>query len=258
MRVLYFDCFSGISGDMVLGALLDSGIDVEVFKNELQKLHIDGYNIETSRVVKNGISGMDVNVILEEHHHDHGHDHENHHHDHRNLSDIENIIDCSELDKNVKDISKRIFKKLAEAEAKVHGKPVEEVYFHEVGAVDSIVDIVGTAICVDILKIERFMASPVNTGMGFVRCQHGIIPVPGPATIELLRGLPVYSMDINTELVTPTGAAILSSLCDSFGPIPPMVVLNTGYGAGKKDMEIPNLLRVIIGDEKKKMTTFTC
>jgi len=257
MRILYCDCFSGASGDMILGALLDCGIEFEAFKKELDKLKVEGYSIEVSRTAKNGISAMDVNVILEEHDHHHDHEHENEHHghhEHRNLEDIEDIIDKSELSSNVKDTSKRIFKKLALAEAKVHGKTVHEIHFHEVGAVDSIIDIVGASICFDMLKIDKFIASPVNTGMGFVKCQHGIIPVPGPAAIELLKGFPIYSMDINTELITPTGAAILSTLCESFGPIPSMVIENTGYGAGKKNLDIPNLIRLIIGDEKKKMT----
>ncbi|KPU45901.1 hypothetical protein OXPF_03690 [Oxobacter pfennigii] len=320
MRTLYFDCFSGISGDMTLGALIDCGINIEDFKKELAKLNIGGYTLEFSRAAKNSIEGTDVDVILHEHghyeyehahdhdhhsheheaehshdhSHEHVHSHDNHSHDHghshtheehnhghehngefhthehahdaydhehshnghthshnRNLGDIEKIIDDSTISPRAKQISKDIFKKLAVAEAKIHGKPVEEVHFHEVGAVDSIVDIVGCAICIDMLDIEAFAASPVNTGMGFVKSQHGIIPVPGPAALELLKGVPIYSRDIKTELVTPTGAAIISTLCTDFGPIPNMVVEKTGYGTGKKDLEIPNLLRVIIGDVKK-------
>lgn len=268
MRVLYFDCFSGISGDMTLGALIDCGVDCEKFKKELAKLNIDGYEIDITRGMKNGISGTDVNVILEidhdgnDHHDNDGndeHNHEDHHHEHgmhshahRNLSDIEKIIDDSSLSVKVKELSRLMFKKVAVSEAKIHGKSMEEVHFHEVGAVDSIIDIVGTAICIEELKIDKFISSPVNTGMGFVKCQHGIIPVPGPAALEMLKGVPVYSMDINTELVTPTGAAIISTLCSEFGPLPRMVVERCGYGCGKKDIEIPNLLRVVIGEDKKK------
>lgn len=264
MKVLYFDCFSGISGDMVLGALIDCGIDPERFISEINKLNIEGYSIKVTRGAKNGISGIDVDVQLDnDKDGDHGchegnddhsaHDHDSHNkaHHHRNLQDIEYIIDNSALKQNVKDVSKKIFRKLAYAEAKVHGKPVEEVHFHEVGAVDSIIDITGTAICLDLLGVEKVIGSAVNTGMGFVKCQHGIIPVPGPAAMELLKGIPIYSLDIRTELVTPTGAAILSSLCESFGPIPQMTVESTGYGLGKKDIEIPNLLRTVIGEEKK-------
>lgn len=264
MKVLYFDCFSGISGDMVLGALIDCGIDPERFISEINKLNIEGYSIRVTRGAKNGISGIDVDVQLDnDKDGDHGchegnddhsaHDHDSHNkaHHHRNLQDIEYIIDNSALKQNVKDVSKKIFRKLAYAEAKVHGKPVEEVHFHEVGAVDSIIDITGTAICLDLLGVEKVIGSAVNTGMGFVKCQHGIIPVPGPAAMELLKGIPIYSLDIRTELVTPTGAAILSSLCESFGPIPQMTVESTGYGLGKKDIEIPNLLRAVIGEEKK-------
>ncbi len=244
MSILYFDCFSGISGDMVLGALIDCGIDYEIFKGELAKLNISGYNIEIKKSSKNGITGTDVNVQLEKC--EHGE------HQHRNISDIEGIINKSGITENAKDISKKIFRKLAEAEGKVHGKGVEEVHFHEVGAVDSIVDIVGCAICIDILHIDSFACSMLNVGRGFVKCQHGIIPVPGPAVVELLRGIPVFSLDINTELVTPTGAAIVSTLCTDFGPIPQMVIEKAGYGLGKKNLEIPNLLRIIIGDVKKK------
>ena len=281
MRILYFDCFSGISGDMTLGALIDSGVDAEVFKSELNKLDIDGYRLEIKKGIKNGITGTYVNVILDEHDHEHEHEHEhehdhahthnndnkvtnshNHNNDsnnththseyyHRNLMDIELIIDKSRLSDKVKEHSKLMFRNVAGAEAKIHGKNIEDVHFHEVGAVDSIVDIVGTAICVEILKIDEFISSPVNTGMGFVKCQHGVIPVPGPAALELLKGVPIYSKDINTELVTPTGAAIISTLCNSFGPIPHMTVEKIGYGCGKKELEIPNLLRIIIGDTKK-------
>ena len=244
MKTLYFDCFSGISGDMVLGALIDCGIDGGAFKNELSKLNVDGYDIEITKGSKKGISGTDVFVKIENEDNPHCHIH-------RNLEDIDEIIDRSSLNQHVKEVSKKIFLKLAEAEAKVHSKKVEEVHFHEVGALDSIVDIVGCAICIDMLNIERFAASRVNTGMGFVECRHGIMPVPAPAAAELLTGIPIYSMDIETELVTPTGAAILSTLCESFGPIPAMTIGKIGYGLGKKDIDIPNLLRVFIGDQKK-------
>lgn len=240
MRTLYFDCFSGISGDMVLGALIDCGVGSEELKKELDKLNIDGYSIEIKNTMKNGISGTDVNVIIEEQC------------THRNFKDIENIINNSDLNKNVKELSILIFKKIAIAESKIHGKTIEEVHYHEVGAIDSIVDIVGAAICFDILKVDRFVASSVNTGTGFVKCQHGIIPVPAPATLEILKGVPIYSLDINTELVTPTGAAILASVCTEYGPLPKLTIEKTGYGCGKKELEIPNILRVIIGEEKKK------
>lgn len=254
MKVLYFDCFSGISGDMTLGALLDCGINGEKFKEEIAKLNIGGYRIDIKKGMKNGISGTDVNVILssDKEESDDFCDHDNEgHHNHRNLSDIEKIIDDSSLDERVKDLSKHMFRKLAVSEARIHGKDIKEVHFHEVGAVDSIIDIVGTAICVVQLKVDKFISSPVNTGMGFVKCQHGIIPVPGPAALELLKGIPVYSMDINTELVTPTGAAIISTLCSEFGPLPHMVVERCGYGCGKKDIKIPDLLRVVIGEDKR-------
>lgn len=249
MRILYFDCFSGISGDMTLGALIDCGVDGEALRAELKKLGVDGYSLEITRKQKNGIEGCDVDVRAEEDHCGDGG-----RHCHRNLRDIKGIIDRSSLSDNVKSLSERMFGKLARAEAKIHGVGVDDVHFHEVGAVDSIIDMVGASICVDMLHIDKFVSSSVNTGMGFVRCQHGIIPVPAPATVELLKGVSVHSSNIDSELVTPTGAAIVSTLCSEFGPIPEMTIEETGYGCGKRDLEIPNLLRVLVGDEKKKIS----
>ncbi len=252
-KVLYFDCFSGISGDMTIGALLDLGVDKEKFLLELDKLSIDGYSIEIKRGQKNGISGTDFNVILEHHHHDHDHeDHHHHHHDHRNLHDINHIIEESSLEERVKNLSKKIFGLVAEAEAKVHGKPIEEVHFHEVGAVDSIVDIVGTAICIDMLKVDKIYASPLQVGSGFVECAHGIIPIPAPATMEILKGIPIYNNNIKTELVTPTGGAIVKALATEFGDIPNMKLEAVGYGLGKRDLKIPNMLRVSMGLKKNQ------
>ncbi|MFZ5966911.1 MAG: nickel pincer cofactor biosynthesis protein LarC [Bacillota bacterium] len=278
-RVLFFDCFSGISGDMTIGALLDLGIDQQVFLNELSKLNLDGYRIEVRKAVKMGITGTDFHVILEtdchhdeeehnQHHHqeEHGHHHEHHHHHehdhvhqhnthhhehvHRNLHDVEHIIDGSQLKDAVKEMSKKIFRLVAEAEAKIHGKPIEEVHFHEVGAVDSIVDIVGTAICIDLLGVKEIYGSPLHIGTGFVKCAHGLFPVPAPATLEILKNVPVYNKGIQTELVTPTGAAIVKALVQAYGDIPPMEISAVGYGLGRKDLEIPNLLRVCLGKKK--------
>ena len=202
-KILYFDCFAGISGDMSIGALLDLGVDQRSFLSELDKLNIKGYHIEIKRGQKNGISGTDFNVVLEHdhHHHDHEEDHHSHshhhdhshshHHDHRNLHDISHIIEDSQLEDSIKELSKKIFGIVAEAEAKVHGKPIEEVHFHEVGAIDSIVDIVGTAICIHLLGVEEVYASPIQVGSGFVECAHGIIPIPAPATMEILKGVPI-------------------------------------------------------------------
>jgi uncharacterized protein (TIGR00299 family) protein len=259
MRTLYFDCFAGISGDMTIGALIDLGVDKDVLINELKKLNINGYSISVSKVLKNGISATKFDVILKEHHnHHHGHNH-SHSHEHRNIKKINDIIDNSELNYNVKKISKGIFMYVAEAEAKVHGKSIDEVHFHEVGAIDSIIDIVGTAICMDILKAESILSSSLNTGSGFVKCQHGMIPVPAPATVEIFAKVkaPIYNSGIEKELVTPTGAAIIAYLAEGF-EIPEFNIEKIGYGAGKRDLEIPNVLRVCLGDSKKNINNQVC
>ena len=246
----YFDIFSGISGNMILGALIDAGLSIEELKKELSKLKLDDeYEIISKKVLKNGISGTYVNVQLKEHHHEH-HNHEHHHlhhHHHRSLSDIYEIIDKSDLSNEIKIKSKEIFLRLAKAEAKMHGVGIEEVHFHEVGAVDAIVDIVGSVIGMELLGIERIKASPVHVGRGFVKSAHGKIPVPAPATMELLEGVPVYSIGIDAELTTPTGAAIITTLSEDFGPRPYMLITKTAYGAGTRDLEIPNLLRINLG-----------
>jgi hypothetical protein len=273
-RILYFDCFSGISGDMTIGALLDLGIDQQLFLAELSKINLDEFEVEIKKGLKKGISGTDFTVHLHTHEHshneDHHHDHEHHHdeheykhshehqhdekpHDHahtRNLSDIYKIIDNSELSEYVKMASKKIFLIVAEAEAKIHGKTIDEVHFHEVGAVDSIVDIIGAAICVEMLKIDEIQCSEINLGSGFVHCEHGVFPVPAPATLEILKGVSVYSKNARKELTTPTGAAILKALCSEFGGSPEFIIEKIGYGLGKRDMETPNVLRVIIGKKK--------
>ncbi|GFI60963.1 pyridinium-3,5-bisthiocarboxylic acid mononucleotide nickel insertion protein [Clostridiales bacterium] len=186
----------------------------------------------------------------EHHHHEHDHNHEHHHHEHRNLADVFKIIDNSGLSDNTKELSKKIFMRVAEAESKVHNEPLDKVHFHEVGAIDSIVDIVGTAICIDMLKPERIFASVVNDGHGFIMCQHGQIPVPVPATAQIFANSNVISrqIDVDTELVTPTGAAIISELAESFGQMPVMSTEKIGMGAGRKDIKIPNILRVFMGE----------
>lgn len=260
MRILYLDCFAGISGDMTLGAFLDLGVKEETLLTGLKKLNVDGYHIEISKKAKNGIMGTDVKVILEEddHHHDHHNhshlEHAHYHHEHRNLKDIEKILDESDLDQNVKELSKKIFAKVAQAEGKIHGKPIDQVHFHEVGAVDSIVDIVGAAICFCSLNVDKVISSPLHTGTGFVKCQHGNIPVPAPATLEIFREnkVPFKGMEISKELVTPTGAAIVATITDEYGSIPEMEAISIGYGVGKRDLEIANLLRMVIGETKKK------
>lgn len=253
MKTLYYDCFSGISGDMNLGALIDLGIDKNYLINELSKLNIDGYKISVEKTVKNGISGTKVDVILNHHYHDE-HSHHHHEHHHRNLKDIENIINSSALDSNIKDISLGIFKKVAEAEAKVHNKSIEEVHFHEVGAVDSIVDIVGAAICFTYLKVDKVISSTVEAGSGFVKCAHGLLPVPAPATVEILKNIPLKS-NIPFEATTPTGAAIIAYLTDEFRDNKNFKINKIGYGIGNKDnKDIPNVLRVFLAEELDQET----
>ncbi len=236
MKIAYFDCFAGASGDMILGALLDAGLDLDHLKRELAKLKLTGYTVQSKKTAKGGISATKFNVRVSRDHH------------HRNLEDIVRIIDNSRLDTPVKDLSKKIFTRLARAEAKVHRVSVDKIHFHEVGAVDAIVDIVGAVIGFRALGIEKIDASRLHLGSGTIECAHGILPVPPPAVSELVRGVPVYSTDVEGELLTPTGAAILTTVSGRFGPIPPMRIEMTGYGAGSKTLSIPNVLRVLIGE----------
>jgi len=278
MKILYYDCFCGISGDMNLGALLDLGVDKEYLRQELAKLNLkDEYELQIKKDIKKGISGTRVDVILknEGHTHEHsqepvqhhhsdqqeeqeGHHHhsapikEHTHHDHRNLKDIENIINSSSLSDKVKKLSMDMFMKVAEAEAKVHGKSLFEVHFHEVGATDSIIDIVGAAIALDYLKVDKIMASSIQVGGGFVNCAHGIIPIPAPATVEILRGIPIKSGLVSFETTTPTGAAILSANVETFTDKMDFSIEKIGYGIGHRELDIPNVLRVYLGSEPKE------
>lgn len=247
MKTLYFDCSSGISGNMTLGALTEIVGDEKFLIEELKKLNVDGYHIEVSKKVKNGITGTYVDVILEhEQHHQH-------HHEHRTLEDVNQIINNSSLDENIKDLAKRIFLRVAKAESKVHNKPLNEVHFHEVGAIDSIVDIVGTAILINQIKPDKIISSVVNDGYGFIECAHGTMSVPVPATSEIFAASHVKfrQIDIDTELVTPTGAAIIAELSDEFTTLPAMVTEKIGWGAGTKDLKIPNILKVYYGEMEK-------
>lgn len=258
MRIAYFDCFAGASGDMILGAFLDAGLNLNALEKELKKIHLHGYELKVSKSVKRGITGTKLDVLLDgrpdtplsghnQNHGHHAHD-SDHRHPHRTLKDISRLIQESRLSDPIQKTSIRIFTRLAEAEAKIHNKSVEEIHFHEVGAVDSIVDIVGAAIGMELLGINRIVVSRIHVGTGTVECAHGTLPVPAPATMELLQGVPVYSQGIESELITPTGAAILTTLADHFGSMPEMKVDRTGYGAGFHDLPIPNLLRVTIGE----------
>lgn len=256
MKVLYFDCSSGISGNMTLGALLELCDDSQYLERELNKLHVDGYHIHISKQKKNGITGTYVDVHLEhehhhhEHHHEHHHHDHNHHHEHRNLFDVNKIIDDSDIDDKAKELAKKIFMRVALAESKVHNETLENVHFHEVGAIDSIVDIVGTAILITHINPDKIYSSVVNDGYGFIECAHGTISVPVPATSEIFAASHVISrqIDIDTELVTPTGAAIIAELAESYGSMPMMNIQQIGWGCGSKELKIPNILKVSLGN----------
>jgi uncharacterized protein (TIGR00299 family) protein len=246
--ILFYDCFAGISGDMNLAALIDLGVDEQYLVNELGKLNVEGYHIKISSDLRRGISGTKVEVVLEHDEHDlhqeHDHINDSHHHEHRSFKDIKVLIENSGLSSFVKDKSIAIFKKLAEAEGRVHNKPVEEVHFHEVGAIDSIVDIVGAAICIDFLKPSKIISTRIELGSGMVKCAHGLFPVPAPATMDVLKGIPIKTGTVPFEATTPTGASILAVLVDEFVEKHKFIIEKIGYGIGHKDSEVPNVLRV--------------
>ncbi|WP_459482448.1 nickel pincer cofactor biosynthesis protein LarC [Clostridium saccharoperbutylacetonicum] len=303
MKILYYDCFCGISGDMNLAALIDLGVPKEYLLEELTKLNLNSeFKINIEKSAKLGITGTRVDVLLNnntqmpeealsnnkhdhthvhdhfntnehshtyepghihthEHEHAHEHDESNHHHNdshsehshnhehhHRNLKDIEDIINSSDLSDKVKKLSLDMFIKVAEAEAKVHGKEIYEVHFHEVGAIDSIVDIVGAAICIDYLNVDKIIASPIQVGGGFVKCAHGLMPVPAPATTEILKNIPINTGIVEFETTTPTGAAIIAANVKEFTSKINFSINKVAYGIGHKDLEIPNVLRVYLGE----------
>lgn len=241
MKTLYLDCFSGISGDMTLGALVDAGADAKVIEEELKKLPLDPFTLEWKRVVKKGVSALKLDVVLDPEHPPKKH---------RHYTDIVRMIEESELTDSVKKRSLAIFEKIGIAEGKIHGISLERVHFHEVGAVDSIVDVIGAALALDSLEVEKIIVAPVPVGSGKVRCDHGLYPVPAPATLEILKGIPLQQTNYAMELTTPTGAGIVSALADEFSvSIPSMIVDRIGYGAGTKDLEDqPNVLRAVIGE----------
>ena len=239
MKIAYFDCFAGISGDMTLGALIAAGADPERLREELAGLGVGGYRLEVGRKITGYIEATDVRVVLDDHHH----------HQRRRLQEILETIRKADLSERVKQTAERIFRRLADAEGRVHGSSPEEVHFHEVGGVDAIVDIVGAAICLEMLGSPKVVSSPMPTFHGYVTGSHGVFPLPAPATAEILRGVPWRKLDIEGELVTPTGAAIIRELASGFGPLPAMTIANIGYGAGKSAIGIPNVLRVILGEE---------
>jgi pyridinium-3,5-bisthiocarboxylic acid mononucleotide nickel chelatase len=241
MKLAYFDCFSGISGDMILGALVDAGCVVEELRAGLRGLQVPGWELTARKVWKNGMSATYVRVLTEDQS------------KHRSLSVILEILQKSQLVPRVRDRAAAIFQKLGEAEARVHDVPLEKIHFHEVGAVDAVVDIVGACIGFHAMGIEKFACSALNVGGGTAKMAHGVLPVPAPATANLLQGKPTYSNGVQKELVTPTGAAIVATLCDSFGPQPPMSVSAIGYGAGTADLEgQPNVVRIMVGEAAEK------
>ncbi len=291
MKTLYIDCFSGISGDMTIGALIDLGADPSLLKEELSKLNLDSeYDLSWKKVVKNGISATKFDVHLKEvqyshshdhghshgehshshdhghshgehsHSHDHGHSHgehshshdHGHSHEHRHYADIVQIIQEAGFNENVEKLALMIFEKIGRAEAKIHQIPFESVHFHEVGAIDSIVDIVGTCILMDQLQVSKVISSPVPVGSGQMKMAHGIYPVPAPAALEILKGIPLRATDQVGELTTPTGAAIVATLVDAYGTMPSFKVTDIGYGAGTKTfVHHPNVLRLILGEMKE-------
>ncbi len=262
MRIAYLDCFSGISGDMFLGALLDAGVSPKLLEGTVAALNI-GARLEISRVTRDGISATKVDVYAhgekdlprevfweqQNHDHAHGHSHEHGPRHGRSLTEIRTIIEKAAISRSAKAIAIRIFEALGQAEAEIHDTSIEQVHFHEVGAVDAMVDIVCAAVGAESLAVEEWICSPLNVGGGTVKCAHGTLPVPAPATLKLLRDAPVYSSGPQFELVTPTGAAIVKTLCSRFAPFPAMKIEKAGYGAGTREFpEHPNLLRLTIGE----------
>ncbi len=233
---IYIDCPSGISGDMTLSAFIDLGAPLERLRNDLAALPLEGFELAVSRVSRNGIGAVRVEVL------------EKGGASPKHYSDIRSLIERSSLPQRARELALSAFARLAGAEALIHGCPVDKVHFHEIGCVDTIVDIVGAALCVEYLGVEKTAASPLPVGAGHVSCRHGILPVPAPATVALLKGVPVYGTGVRQELVTPTGAALITTLVEDFGPMPAMTMEKVGYGAGSREVEnMPNLLRIVSG-----------
>jgi hypothetical protein len=236
MRIAYFDCFSGASGDMILGSLIDAGLNPNGLRDKLKKLRIPTVHLKVKKVLKGGLSA--TQLIVE------GRGEKRHH---RSLQEILKIVERSSLEAEIKERSREVFERIASVEAKIHRVAMEEVHFHELGGLDSIVDIVGAVWGIRQMGIEKIYVSRVNVGAGFVKCEHGILPVPAPATLSLMEGRPIYSSGVERELLTPTGAALLTTLGSEFGSMPVINVERIGYGAGRDDLPHPNLLRLIIG-----------
>jgi uncharacterized protein (TIGR00299 family) protein len=236
MKALYFDLIGGASGDMILGAMVDAGLSIDKLKELLSGLNLKEFDIQAKIVDKNGFTATKVDVLVTEQPPE------------RHLNEIKDIIQKSSLPPAVQNRALQIFERIAKTEATIHNKSIDQVHLHELGGTDTIIDITGTLLALDHLEISKIYASPVPLGKGFIKGAHGQIPLPSPATTSLLKGIPIYGRDIDAELVTPTGAALLAELVDDFGPAPPMVLETVGYGAGGRDLPIPNLLRVFIGE----------
>ncbi len=236
MRVAYFDCFSGISGDMITGSLIDAGLDFNELNAEIKKLGLGNVELKASRVVKQNIASTSFSVIFEEQKH------------HRNLDDLNALVENTPIDQDIKEKAKEVFLKIAVAEAKIHNMPLDKVHFHEIGAIDTIVDVVAAFTGFKKLGIEKVFCSRLNVGSGFVTFSHGKFPVPAPATAEILKDIPIYSTDSGGELVTPTGAAIITTIAEEFGDMPSLRTQSIGYGAGTRDFEHPNVLRLYVGE----------
>jgi pyridinium-3,5-bisthiocarboxylic acid mononucleotide nickel chelatase len=242
MKIAYFDCIAGASGDMLLGALLDAGFDESVLHAGLANLNLPGFNVTVTRLLKNGLSALKVDVAVQE-------DLPS-----RTLLEIEEIITNSSLPDSIQQQANQVFRTLAEVEAKIHHHPVDQIHLHELGGLDTIIDVVGVLLGLDHLQIQQVYASPLPMARGFVNSAHGPLPLPAPATLALLEGVPLYGTDMQAELVTPTGAVLLKSLVTEFSAIPSMNLKHIGYGAGQRDLPIPNLVRVLIGNQEAETT----
>jgi len=244
VKILYYDCFAGISGDMNLGAMIDLGVDPDSLREQLRKIDIGPYEIRVTRDQRRGIFGTKLDVILPPGEGAPAADG----HGHRSFKDIAGLIEKCDFSDEVKRTSLAIFTKIARAEAKIHGHSIDEVHFHEVGAIDSIVDVVGAAICLEVLNVDMIISSPVQVGGGYVKCAHGMLPVPAPATAEILTGIPIRSGMVPFETTTPTGAAILAATAGDFADRVDFTPLKIGYGIGQRDTDVPNVLRVFLGE----------
>ena len=255
-RILYFDCFNGASGDMILGALIDAGLPLEELRRALGSLAADAASVSATRVLRAGVSATKFLVHDGPHQHDGGAPAHHHHHPHRSLAEINGLIERSALSPAARERAKRLFHRLGEAEAAIHQVPIEKIHLHEVGALDSIIDICGAVFALEWFRADRIVSSPLNVGGGMVHSAHGHFPVPAPATVSLLAAAPIYSSGIQSELVTPTGALLVTSYAESFGPVPPMTVTHVGYGAGDRDLPAtPNVLRVLVGESTDRPQT---